>query len=88
MKMGSGAPYAELTLEIKGGIDSKYWAQQIKRVVKGTIKAESAVEEDPELIERLRNAPTDCPNCGGILPKLSAGATEMTCKYCGAVVRV
>jgi hypothetical protein len=88
MKMGSGAPYAELTLEIKGGIDSKYWAQQIKRVVKGTIKAESAVEQDPELIERLRNAPTDCPNCGGILPKLAAGANEMTCKYCGAVVRI
>jgi hypothetical protein len=88
MKMGSGAPFAELTLEIKGGIDSKYWAQQIKRVVKGTIKAESAVEQDPELIERLRNAPTDCPNCGGILPKLAAGANEMTCKYCGAVVRI
>jgi hypothetical protein len=88
MKMGSGAPYAELTLEIKGGIDSKYWAQQIKRVVKGTIKAESSVEQDPELIERLRNAPTDCPNCGGILPKLAAGANEMTCKYCGAVVRI
>ncbi|MDQ7027621.1 MAG: hypothetical protein Q9P01_21975 [Anaerolineae bacterium] len=88
MKMGSGAPYAELTLEIKGGIDSKQWAKEVKRVVKGTISAESTVEEDPELIERLRNAPTDCPNCGGSLSKLAAGANEITCKYCGTVVRV
>ena len=88
MKMGSGAPYAELTLEIKGGIDSKHWAKEVMRVVNGAIAAESTVEKDPELIERLRNAPTDCPNCGGTLPKLAAGATEVTCKYCTNVVRV
>lgn len=88
MKLGAGAPYAEIVCEIKGGIDSKTWAKQINRAVKGHISQESTVEPDSELIERLRNAPTDCPNCGGTLPKLAAGDNEVSCKYCGSVVRI
>lgn len=88
IKLGAGAPYAEIVCEIKGGIDSKAWAKQINRAVKGLINQESTVEPDAELIERLRNAPTDCPNCGGVLAKLAAGADEVTCQYCGTVVRV
>jgi len=88
LKLGSGAPYAEIICEIKGGIEADYWAQQITRATKGYISQESAIEPDPELIERLQNAPTDCPNCGGVMPKLSAGDTEVTCQYCGTVVRI
>lgn len=88
LKLGSGAPYAEIICEIKGGIEADYWAQQVNRSAKGLINQESAVEPDPELIERLQNAPTSCPNCGGVLDKLATGANEVTCKYCGNVVRV
>lgn len=88
MKLGAGAPYAEIVCEIKGGIDSKIWAQQINRAIKGHISQESTVEPDPELIERLRKAPTDCPNCGGILPQLAAGDNGVSCKYCGSSIRV
>lgn len=88
LKLGSGAPYAEIKCEVKGGIDSKTWAQQVKRAVSGEISQESSVKPDPELIERLKNAPTDCPNCGGVLPKLLAGQSEATCKYCGSVMRI
>lgn len=88
MKLGAGAPYAEIVCEIKGGIDSKVWAKQINRAVQGHISQESTVEPDSDLIERLRKAPTDCPNCGGVLPKLAAGDNEVNCKYCGTVVRI
>lgn len=88
LKLGSGAPYSEIICEVKGGIEADYWAQQVNRAAKGLISQESAVEPDPELIERLQNAPTECPNCGGVLDKLAAGANEVTCKYCGNVVRV
>lgn len=88
LKLGAGAPYAEITCEIKGGIKSDYWAQQVQRAAKGYISSESTVEPDPELIERLRNAPTDCPNCGSVLPELSAGDTQVTCAYCGSVMRI
>jgi predicted nuclease with TOPRIM domain len=88
LELGAGAPYAEITCEIKGGIEADFWAQQVQRAAKGYIAKDSTVEPDPELIERLRNAPTDCPNCGGVLPELSAGDTEVTCIYCGTVIRI
>ena len=84
----SHSVYAEIICEIKGGIEADYWAQQVSRATKGLISEDSAVEPDPELIERLRNAPTECPNCGGVLAKLGAGANEVSCEYCGNVVRV
>lgn len=83
----SGASFAETTVEIKGGIEAKTWAQQVNRAVKGLIAQDSAVEEDSDLIERLQKSPTACPNCGGTLPKLSAGSLEANCEFCGAVVR-
>ena len=88
LKLGSGAPYAEVVAEIKGGIEADYWAQQVSRAAKGVISDDSTVEPDADLIERLRDAPTDCPNCGGVLPQLAAGATDISCQYCGSVVRV
>ena len=88
LKLGAGAPYPEIVAEIKGGIEAEYWAQQVNRAAKGYITQESAVEPDPELIERLQNAPTACPNCGGVLPKLTAGATQVTCEYCGTAIRI
>lgn len=87
LKLSSGN-FSELVAEIKGGIEADYWAQQLKRATKGLILEESAIEPDPELIERLRNAPTECPNCGGVMPKLNAGANEITCEYCGSMVRI
>jgi len=88
LELGADAPYAQMSCEIKGGIKAAYWAQQVQRAVKGYIAQDSTVEPDPELIERLRNAPTDCPNCGGVLPELTAGDTQVTCRYCGTVVRI
>lgn len=88
LKMGAGAPYAEIVTEIKGGIDSKYWAKQVERAVKGLIREDSTVEADPELIERLRKAPTDCPSCSGVLPQIHLGATEVACQYCGTKIRI
>jgi hypothetical protein len=88
LKLGSGAPYAQIDLEIKGGIDSKEWAQQMNRATRGLITQESTVEPDPDMIERLRNAPTDCPNCSGILPQIRAQDTQIACRYCGNVIRI
>lgn len=84
--LGSGAPFREITVEVKGGIDSKVWAREIQKMVKGDV--DRAVEPDPELIERLRQAPTDCPTCGGTLPQIMQGQSEVTCKYCGTVIRI
>lgn len=86
LSLGSGAPYDRITLEVKGGVDCKLWAAEIGRMVRGEIGA--ATIQDPELAERLRNAPTDCPTCGAVLPRVVAGQNTITCKYCGLGVRI
>ena len=86
--IGSGAPYARIVVEVKGGVKSKFWAAQIERMIKGDTDDERAIQPDPEMIEAIRNAPTECFSCGGTLPQLVAGQRQMECPYCGAVVRV
>ena len=86
--LGAGAPYAQIVVEVKGGVQSKFWAAQIERMIKGNTDDERAIQPDPEMIEAIRNAPTECFSCGGTLPQLVAGQRQMECPYCGAVVRV
>ncbi|MCB9457102.1 MAG: hypothetical protein H6671_14030 [Anaerolineaceae bacterium] len=86
--LGSGAPYSKITVEVKGGVDCKFWARQIQRMVSGDAQDERAIEADPELVEKLRSAPTACHICGGTLPAIVAGQSAVTCAYCGAVIRI
>lgn len=86
--LGNGAPYPKITVEIKGGVDCKFWAAQVGRMMKGETNDERAIAPDPEMIEALRNAPTECHVCGGMLPKLVANQTQIDCEYCGAVIRI
>lgn len=86
--LGAGAPYATLTIEVKGGVDCKFWAKQIQRMISGDTQDERAIEPDPELVERLREAPTECHVCGGTLPMIVAGQTQIECEYCGSIVRI
>jgi archaellum component FlaC len=86
--LGGGASYAKITVEVKGSADNKDWQKQIQRIISGDVNDERAIEPDPELIERLRNAPTECHVCGGMLPQIVAGQNQVECQYCGSVVRL
>ncbi len=86
--LGSGAPYADITVEVKGGVACKFWAAQIDRMIKGETNDERAIQPDPETLEAIRSAPTACPSCGGTLPQLVASQRQIDCGYCGAVIRV
>lgn len=88
LKGGSGAPYAEIILELKGSADNKVWNQQINRMISGDAHDERALEPDPELIEKLRNAPTECHVCGGQLPQIMRGQLEVSCRYCSTIIRL
>ena len=57
-------------------------------MISGDVSNERAIEPDPELVERLRKAPTECHVCGGTLPQIVAGQNQVECRYCGSVVRV
>lgn len=85
--LGSGAPHSKITVEVKGGVDSKFWMKQINRMIQGAADDERAIEPDPELVEQLRNAPSACHVCGGMLPMLVAGQNQIECQYCGTIIR-
>ncbi len=84
----SSSQHRQITVEVKGGVDCKLWQKQIQRMVSGDAANERAIEPDPEVVQRLREAPTACHVCGGTLPRIVAGQTEVTCSYCGAVIRI
>ncbi len=86
--LGSGAPYTAITVEVKGGVQSKFWAAQIERMIKGETSDERAIQPDEETLDAIRSAPTACPSCGGTLPQLVAGERQVECPYCGSVIRV
>jgi hypothetical protein len=86
--LSSGAPYPRLTIEVKGGVASKFWAAQITRMISGGANDERAVQPDAETLEAIRSAPTACHVCGATLPRLVASQTQITCEYCGAVIRI
>jgi hypothetical protein len=86
--LGAGAPFPLLVVEVKGGVASKFWAAQIKRMIGGQTDDERAIQPDAETLEAIRKAPTACPSCGGTLPQLVANQRQTECPYCGMVVRV
>lgn len=83
----SEGDYAEMMFEVKGGVDCKWFVQQLNRAITGEIDNERAIPVDETAAEAVRSAPTVCTTCGANLPPLVRGQNEMTCQYCGTVVR-
>jgi len=87
------APEAEISearLRLLGGADNEEWAGRIGRVRSGDIEQErvQAAVEKAET-ETAKEVPTKCPNCGAILTTpIVKGMREITCEYCGAVIRL
>ena len=55
----------------------------------GDYATDRAVEIDPAELERIRNAPKQCSNCGaGLTEPILRGQREITCEYCGQVTRI
>lgn len=84
----SSGDFREISLEVKDGLDSKAYAQQLGRAVSGDLESERVIPLDEAQAQAVREAPTACPTCGAALPPLVRGANELRCNYCGTVVRV
>ncbi len=89
IKFGSGGPFAEVTVEVKDGFDSKVFASKLKQAASGEIEKERGLERDQALVEAIADAPTMCPVCGANFDQeIVRGMTQLECAYCGAVVRL
>lgn len=87
------ADISEARLRLLSGADNEEWAALIGRVRSGDIEKERVqVEgEEPVTAEPVAPAeiPTKCPNCGAILTTpVVKGMREITCEYCGTVIRL
>jgi len=85
------APEADLsgaTLRLHGA-DNEEWARLIGRVKSGEIAKERTRPKEEAAVEAARAAPTKCPTCGATLAvEIVRGMREITCEYCGSVIRL
>ncbi len=89
LQFGSGGPFTETTIEVKGGVDAKWFASRLKQAATGEIEKERGLERDQATVEAIADAPTMCPVCGAsFAEEIVRGQTTLTCEYCGSAVRL
>ncbi|MCB9435783.1 MAG: hypothetical protein H6673_02160 [Anaerolineales bacterium] len=89
IQFGSGGPFGDTTIEVKGGIDAKVFASKLQQVANGDIEKERGVERNQALVDAIAELPTTCPVCGATFNQdVVRGMTQLECAYCGSVVRI
>jgi ribosomal protein S27E len=85
------APEADLnsaTLRLLDA-ENEEWAALIGRVKSGEIAKERTHPKDEAIVEAAQAAPTKCTTCGATLAvPIVRGMREITCEYCGTVIRL
>jgi hypothetical protein len=65
------------------------WLQMIGRAKSGEYASDRAVKIEESELERIRNAPNLCPNCGAAFTApILRGQQELVCEFCGVVTRI
>jgi len=65
------------------------WVSLLKRAKAREFDATRAIAIDEEILETLKNAPTKCESCGGVINQpILRGMESITCEYCGSVIRL
>jgi predicted nucleic acid-binding Zn-ribbon protein len=86
LHLTSGAPFNSLAVHIWQRGDE--WVSLIQRAKAGDFDAARAIPIDEAVLEKVRNAPTKCPSCGGAVKQvILRGMNNFTCEYCGDVIR-
>ncbi len=86
--LGASGPYPTVRFSLGLPVGDA-WLKMIGRARAGDYAADRAVEIDPAELERIRNAPKQCSNCGaGLTAPILRGQMEIICEYCGQVTRI
>jgi hypothetical protein len=65
------------------------WQKTIVKAKNHEIDSIRVVAVDQQVIEKVKAAPTQCPQCGGAISKpVLRGQDTITCEFCGAVIRL
>jgi phage shock protein A len=83
----SRAPFNVLHLHIWQRGDE--WKALIQRAKAREFDQNRAITIDEVVAEKVKNAPTKCPSCGGAIKQvILRGMESITCEYCGDVIRL
>ncbi len=83
---GTTYPTADIHLQ---GETGEVWQGFIGRVKSGDVAKERTVPVDEKAAAAVANAPTKCGTCGAtITQSILRGQTEITCQYCGSIIRL
>ena len=84
----SGAAFRKAEIHLKGE-SGEAWQGHLNRVKSGDIAQERTVPVDQAAVEAVAHAPTQCPNCGGVIKQtILRGQMEITCGFCGTKIRL
>jgi hypothetical protein len=95
----TGVEYLELTFGAKAPLPkarfllilpvAEEWTKMIGQARSGGYEADRAVAIDAAELERIRNAPSQCGNCGAAFTApILRGQKEITCEFCGVDTRI
>lgn len=88
LTLATGAPVKSTQFHIFGQ-DCQYWVGLINRVRTHEFDKDRVIRVDQVEVEKVKNAPTICTSCGGVLPTvILRGQDVITCEYCGFVIRL
>jgi predicted nucleic acid-binding Zn-ribbon protein len=89
--------YLELTLDSRASMDKIHlhiwqrgddWVALLNRARAGDFDQTRAIPINEDVLERVKNAPTKCPSCGGAINQpILRGMESLSCEYCGDTIR-
>jgi len=87
LSLDSRAPMDQVHLHIWQRGDD--WVALVNRARAGDFDQTRAIPIDNGVLERVKNAPTKCPSCGGAISRpILRGMESLTCEFCGDVIRI
>jgi hypothetical protein len=88
MVLTSGSFSREVKLHLDGQ-NSEEWQKLITKARTKDFDSDRTVAVDQAAVEKVKTAPSQCPNCGGTITKpVLRGQDTITCEFCGNVIRL
>ncbi|MBN2045511.1 MAG: hypothetical protein JW757_10865 [Anaerolineales bacterium] len=88
VRLSGGAPVSDAVFLFSQPVVD-VWLEMIGRARSGGYGSDRAVEIDPQMLDRIRKAPSKCPNCGAAFTSpVLRGQDEIVCEFCGVSTRI
>lgn len=88
IQFASGAQYSSAQFHIHNQ-DCEEWKGLISKVQSGDFDKNRTEQIDQEAIDKIKNAPTICPQCGAtIAVPILRGMEQYSCEFCGCIIKL